>query len=621
MFQLLGRRAARPVAVIAFCLALLGWSSQSDAQSGGAGRPNRGSNKSAPYTIPVSVHRVVLDIVVTDSHGNPVHGLTKKDFTIFEQRQRDPKKQQDVRSFQEVKFDTPSTGVAPKLPPLPSDTYMNAATEPERGPLYVIVWDADHMEGGNPMSESDQGDQIQGRKQLAEFVASKPQGTRFALYLLACSFQQLQGFTTDRDKLLQAFDTRRKAGHIPVNLLFAQNCGAADPALPFTVMRFLGHYLEGLPGRKNLIWLSSQFPAVVPAYAIQAMTNTSSVTPAQGFADAAPTTMGESWDTHIMEQAIDALNAAQVSVYPVSVAGLKHSAGNAGIDSVAENIADATGGKAYYNTNGIKDAVQSATENGENYYELTYAPSDPREDGSMRHITVNLDRSDRKKYNLEYRRYYFAADPDAPLTNDEKKAALAVADQVVAHKPGDSMYAYMQHGAPISHDIVFRAQFHAGPAAIATPDQMANLVEQPAYFVVRKKDKPAKLPPPIPLRTYTIDYLVLDQNAVAHASGQVLEFAAGAYDNEGKLLNGISQDAVRGPATAGTKPGQQPFFRAQQTLDVPAAAVWLRVAVRDVNTDRIGTMEIPLPLPADQPTVASGQSAVGAVPRGSSQDQ
>jgi hypothetical protein len=174
---------------------------------------------------------------------------------------------------------------------------------------------------------------------------------------------------------------------------------------------------------------------------------------------------------------------------------------------------------------------------------------------------------------------------------------MAVADQVVAHKAGDSMYAYMQHGAPIDHDIVFRAQFRAGPVVQASPEQMANLVEQPAYFVIRKKDKPVKLPPPVPLQSYSIDYLVLDQSAEAHAGGQVLEFAAAAYNSDGKLLNGIAQNAVRAQTTVDQKSGQQvPFFRAVQTLDVPTTAVWLRVAVRDVNTDRIGTMEIPLPL-------------------------
>lgn len=590
------RRRSGIVLTLFFCLVFVAGSRSGYAQRGG-GRPNMSSNKPAPYTIPVTVRRVVLDVVVKDSQGNPVRGLKQKDFSVLEQ-----KKPQQIRSFEEFDFDTTAAVVVPKLPPLPPDTYVNAATAPEHGPLYIIVYDAVHMEGGNPMSESDQGDQIQARKQLADFLASKPEGTRFALYMLTCTFQQLQGFTTDRDKLLAAFDLHRK-DHIPNVFLYGPNCGGADPDLPFVVMRFLGHYLEGLPGRKNLIWMSSQFPAVVPAFAVQNMTNTGTVTPAQGFADAAPT-MGESWDAKVMKQAIDALNAAQVSVYPVDVAGLKHSSGTAGIDTIADNIATATGGRAYYNNNNLKDAIEKATDDGANYYELSYSPGEFKDDSSMRHIQVTVEHGDRKKYNLEYRRYYYAEDPDAPLTIDEKRAALAVADQVVAHKPGDSMYAYMQHGAPIDHDIVFRAQFHAGPVAQATPDQMANLVEQPAYFVVRKKDKPVKLPPPIPLRAYSIDYLVLDQSAVAHANGQVLEFAAAAYNSDGKLLNGLAQNAVRqqGPAGNGAT---QPVFHAVQTFDVPTTAVWLRVAVRDVNTDRIGTLEIPLPLSGDRQAVAS----------------
>jgi hypothetical protein len=67
-----------------FCLGLC---ATSYAQHGG-GRPNSGaggSKQQAPYTIPVTVRRVVLDVVVKDSHGNPVKGLTRSDFSVFEQ--------------------------------------------------------------------------------------------------------------------------------------------------------------------------------------------------------------------------------------------------------------------------------------------------------------------------------------------------------------------------------------------------------------------------------------------------------------------------------------------------------------------------------------------------------
>ena len=586
MFRPLHRGSGLMVPAMVFCLISVVGAQCGYAQRGGTGRPNMSSNKQ-PYTIPVTVRRVVLDVVVTDSHGNPIQGLKKKDFSVLEQ-----KKPQEIRSFEEFDFDATSNFVAPKLPAMPPDTFMNVATAPERGPLYVIVYDAVHMKPE---------DQPQARKQLADFLASRPEGTRFALFLLAKDFRLLQGFTTDTNKLLATFDLHRKNGDIPQVFLYGANYGSADMDMPFEVMTFVGHYLEGLPGRKNLIWLSSEFPAAVPLFAIQDMVvgnvmsaPAGSPMQAQGFDGSAPTTMGESWDAKVMKQAIDALNAAQVSVYPVNVAGLRPEL--VGIDTIADKIANATGGRAYYNTNDYSAAMKDAVKNGSTYYEMSYSPSEMKEDGSMRRIAVSLDRSLQKKgYILEYRRYYYAEDPNAPLTDDEKRAAMAVADQVVAHKPGDSLYAYMQHGAPADHDIIFRAQFHAGAAALATPDQMANLVEQPAYFVVRKKDKPEKLPPPVPLQAYTIDYLVLDQSAEAHAGGQVLEFAAGAYNSDGKLLNGIAQNAVRAETT-GDKKGQAPVFRAVQTLEVPTTAVWLRVAVRDVNTDRIGTLEIPLPL-------------------------
>ena len=40
-----------------------------------------------------------------------------------------------------------------------------------------------------------------------------------------------------------------------------------------------------------------------------------------------------------------------------------------------EAMAEDTGGQAFYNTNGLTQAVQKAIENGSNYYTLTYSPN------------------------------------------------------------------------------------------------------------------------------------------------------------------------------------------------------------------------------------------------------
>ena len=57
------------------------------------------------------------------------------------------------------------------------------------------------------------------------------------------------------------------------------------------------------------------------------------------------------------------------------------------------------------------------------------------------------------------------------------------------------------------------------------------------------------------------------------------------------------------------KGGGATFYRVDQDLEVPLTAVSLRFAVRDTNNNRIGAMEVALPMaPAAAPAAPSGQS-------------
>ncbi len=536
-----------------------------------------------PYTIPVNVRRVVLDVVVMDKGHQAVKGLNKWDFSVLDNRTP-----QTLTSFEAFDFNQVKAAPVAKLPSLPPDTYMDVPTAPERGPLYVIVYDAVDM---NPSPDS--SDTIVARRVLATFLASKPAGSQFELYMLGNDLRVVQGFTSDPNQLLTAFDVHRQ-GHIPYAFLYQENYGAGIVSLPFQAMMYIAKRLQGLPGRKNLIWMSSQFPVPLmgpggPLGGAGGIVNmpTQEIT---GSAALASTDAGQ--QTLAMREATDVLDSAQVSVYPLDVQGLNPGAAFGGIDRVADQIAWDTGGRAYYNRNDVAVALGEAVENGGNYYELSYAPTNPAYDGTLHKVEVNLGR---KGYGLEYRRFYYADDPTRPLTGDEKKFEAVIAEHPVAHQPGDTMYAYMEQGAPMAHQILFRAHLSAGAPALATPEQMANLEWQPAYFILRKRKKSTKLRTPIPLQKYTIDYLVLDRDA-GPAGQQILEFAAAAYDAGGKLLNGLSQNAIRTDDRGHA--GAKNTFGAVQTLDVPTTATWLRVGVRDVRTDRIGTIEVPLPLDA-----------------------
>lgn len=574
-----------------------------------AGIAAQQSTSGPAYTLRQTVRRVVVDVVVTDRDHNPVHGLKRRDFKVYEDGH-----EEEVRSWESFDMDHDRTFVPPREPALPPNTFMDIPASPERGPLYVIVYDMDHMGWGTNVD-----DQMTARKQVEKFLRAMPQGARVEFYMLAEKLQLLQGFTSDRDELLQVLDVKRKEGHIPWALLTRINYAQNDPDLPFNAMGMIAKSLDGLPGRKNLIWLCSQFPVAfsgpmngpsgasvgpnggaggagtIPNMTAQEITGSSS---------AAGLDVTE--QDLVMREAWDALNAAQVSVYPVDVMGLDPNGGWAGIDSVAQQTADATGGRAYYNRNDISQAMQEAMTDGGSYYEMTYAPQGHAYDGKVHRIRIAVDKPG---YSLEYRQFYYDDDPDKPLTTDEKRVAEAIANHPAAHHPGDSLWAYMVRGAPMAHDVLFRAQIHAAAPVMATREQMADLQMQPAYFVLRKRNRPAKVPPSIPMRQYTINYLVLDQQAKARG-GQVLEFAACAYDADGKMLNGISQNAVRTLNMSGGKKGDPALFRAEQTLEVPTTAEWLRVAVRDVATDRIGTIELRLPLASETAPVGTTTAEV-----------
>src|SRR5271165_2787729 len=67
-----------------------------------------------------NVRRVVLDVVVTDSKGQAVHGLTKEDFFVAEDG-----KPQQILSFDANGFGQAMDYVPPKLPPEPPNTFVN----------------------------------------------------------------------------------------------------------------------------------------------------------------------------------------------------------------------------------------------------------------------------------------------------------------------------------------------------------------------------------------------------------------------------------------------------------------------------------------------------------------
>jgi hypothetical protein len=83
-----------------------------------------------------------------------------------------------------------------------------------------------------------------------------------------------------------------------------------------------------------------------------------------------------------------------------------------------------------------------------------------------------------------------------------------------------------------------------------------------------------------------------------------LEFAATAYDADGRLLNRtLNQGLASTEADENGELGS--LFHAEQELDVPPRAASIRMAVRDKLNNRTGTFEVELPLKTETMTEVS----------------
>lgn len=484
---------------------------------------------------------MLVDVTVTDAHGNPVHGLTKDDFTV--QEDGTP---QTVLSFDAYNFDKGMSYVPPKLPELPPDTFVNLPASPERGPLYVLFYDLVNI----PIK-----DQVYARAQLVKFIKDKPLGARFAIFVASDDVHLVQGFTSNEQELLAAVNPKSSRPHVPEVFLMGLNLGQGDKLAATARLNAIAEYLAPLPGRKNLIWFASEFPLSL-----------------------IPNTAEPDAYLNEVKKTIDLLATNQVAVYPVDTSGVvlaetyapaadagtwigtmvhKKSPPTANVNHgisltykrywTEDRIAQMTGGEAVYSSNDLTGSLEKVTENGGSYYTLAYSPTNRNFEGRLRHIKVKLKEGD---YHLAYRRAYYG-----------------VKAQGANHEADNAISAVMEHGAPEDHQLVFGVHAEGGPA------HHGALV-------------------------YTVDYTVMaHQLQMADNAAPKLEIAAAIYSADGRLLNSTVNKVQPGSRQEQEK---EKAYRMEIQIHAPASAKFMRFAVRDAQTGKMGAMEVSLPLAADK---------------------
>ena len=77
---------------------------------------------------------------------------------------------------------------------MPPNHFVNIPPTPERGPLYVILYDLVNIEID---------DQLDARRQVMKFIKNMPEGTRFAIFVRSDGLYLVQGFTADKACLVR----------------------------------------------------------------------------------------------------------------------------------------------------------------------------------------------------------------------------------------------------------------------------------------------------------------------------------------------------------------------------------------------------------------------------------
>jgi hypothetical protein len=253
------------------------------------------------------------------------------------------------------------------------------------------------------------------------------------------------------------------------------------------------------------------------------------------------------------------------------------------------NLAEATGGRAFYNTNGLSGAVAKVDAIAENYYTIVYSPKDKRYDGGVRQLDVKVSDPGVK---LDYRRAYFAEDP----------AKAARRSTVVYSNP---LRGVMQRGAPGATQIPFTIQATVAPGQ-PDPSRTSDRIGAQAATLTGplvRYDFHWK----VNLKTLTFTPTA---NGFRHAE---VDATVAAYDVDGKVINNIYSTLPLNLSDAQYNRLFKTGLPMKQTLDIPTGIVYLRAGVEDPGTGHTGATEFPLWVQPAKPNVS--QSSVPATDR------
>ncbi len=468
VFGRLGAGACRgPVEVLSMVLVLamqLAGQASSSPTAPPATAEQTPTDKSPASTLKVTTRLVSLEVVVRDHQGRPVPGLTAKDFEVTEQippkRDHHP---QTISVFRAVNW--AELKVANDKPAqLPPGVYSNLVNKQSASvPPTVLLFD-----GINTDLES----QLQVHQQMVKMLGSIPADVPVAVFLMGDRLRLLQGFTTDPKLLREAAAKTLVVGQVapdqdptddpdsmaaklegapglsPGTLASMEAFARGSFAFAVSIrtrktldaLRGIARYLDGYPGRKNVLWISTSFPLM---FWPQDQSSSGSFANLRDF-------QGE------MQEVGSALMDAKIAIYPMDPGGVRTQSmfeasarvrqPNSGqrmgqaiqredtlrqaSQQTMRDLADETGGRVCLNDNDLGDCVKKAVDDANSYYELAYYPDAGDWHGEYHRIAVKTAQSG---VHLSYREGYYAR-PLGSMENSSAPNAGPSQDDPVLHR-------------------------------------------------------------------------------------------------------------------------------------------------------------------------------------------
>jgi len=472
--------------------------------------PSGQESGSSSTSIRVATNLITVSVVVRDKHGQPVADLTKNDFVLF-----DGKKPQPIQVFSMQKTalePQPAYSTSP-------DTYSNEIGSGAGTPSNLTIILLDSL--NTPFF-----DRAYPRNQVRRLLLTLQPQDRVALYALGPHLRVLHDFTSDASALLAALKENKDYELLAVDVPHPPAANAVNhqlepladedlatqaeqraqnqAAATAEALRTIADHVSYLPGAKNLIWISAEFPFYIEANNLQRSP--------EGKKLAYPT------ESEMVERA---LTNANIAVYPIDARGLV--AG--GIDEIAnkspdklvaemadssnmEMLARRTGGRAYRDTNGIAGSIRQTIDGSRITYQLGFYPQDVAWDGSFHKLQVKVNRRD---VQVQARDGYFAlAQPN--LTREMVRELLFQAAHSPLNATGIRFSLHVALVGPAA-DNKLRLSFSLAPSHFAFASQNGELKDAVdiAFITMDANNRPLQttvLPLPFAIDAQTYEHLV-----------------------------------------------------------------------------------------------------------------